>query len=78
MSGPDHVAALAEVGRIRPPDAVVTHDGPLVVPSGLTRVTVEDGEIAGTPVLAGDVADPTADWPRHDPTRLGAVLRRLA
>jgi hypothetical protein len=48
------------------------------VPSGLTRVTVEDGEIAGTPVLAGDVADPTADWPRHDPTRLGAVLRRLA
>jgi uncharacterized cofD-like protein len=78
MSGPDHVAALAEVGRIRPPDAVVTHDGPLVVPPGLTRVTVEDGEIAGTPVFAGDVADPRADWPRHDPTRLGAVLRRLA
>jgi uncharacterized cofD-like protein len=78
MSGPDHVAALAEVGRIRPPDAVVTHDGPLVVPPGLTRVTVREGEVAGTPVVAGDVADPAADWPRHDPARLGAVLRRLA
>jgi uncharacterized cofD-like protein len=75
MSGGDHVAALTAHGGIRPPDAVVVHDGPLDVPAGLTRVVGDDVTV---PVEAADLADPRSDWPSHDPARLGAVLRRLA
>jgi uncharacterized cofD-like protein len=75
LSGADHVAALSAHGGIRPPDAVVVHDGPLTVPPGLTRVTGDDITV---PVESADLADPSAEWPAHDPTRLGAVLRRLA
>ena len=76
MDGTAHVAALTGVGGIRTPDVIVAHDGRLQVPPGLTRVDVPQGD-AGT-VVVGDLADPSADWPAHDPTRLGAVLRRLA
>ena len=75
MSGGDHVAALSAHGGIRPPDAVVVHDGPLAVPPGLARVTGDD---ITAPVESADLADPSASWPAHDPARLGAVLRRLA
>jgi len=73
MTGKDHLAALTEIGGIRPPDAVVAHRGPLDVPGGLAAV-----EFDGTGVVHADVADHAADWPQHDPARLGAVLRRLA
>jgi uncharacterized cofD-like protein len=76
MDGTAHVAALTGVGGIRTPDVIVAHDGPLEVPHGLTRVEAPQGE-AGS-IVAADLADPAADWPAHDPTRLGAVLRRLA
>lgn len=75
MSGGDHVAALTMHGGIRPPDAVVVHDGPLSVPPGLSRVTADDITIA---VEAADITDRDSEWPAHDPARLGAVLRRLA
>lgn len=77
MTGADHVGALQAVGGVRAPDAVVAHDGPLAVPAGLARVTVDPGEI-GSDVHSGDIADPEASWPQHDPARLGAMLRRLA
>ncbi|HSM01868.1 MAG TPA: uridine diphosphate-N-acetylglucosamine-binding protein YvcK [Acidimicrobiia bacterium] len=73
MSGDDHLDALTGIGGIRSPDAIVVHDGPLEVPQGLTRVTFEDSPA----VVRADVVDPTAEWPQHDPARLGAVLRRL-
>lgn len=74
LSGEGHIAALTAIGRVRPPDAIIVHDGPLDVPDGLTRVTFGDA----SEVVRADVADPSADWPQHDPARLGAVLRRLA
>jgi hypothetical protein len=77
MTGADHVAALQAVGGVRAPDAVVAHDGPLAVPAGLKRVTVDPGAI-GSSVHSGNIADPDASWPQHDPARLGAMLRRLA
>jgi uncharacterized cofD-like protein len=77
LSGADHVRALQAIGGIRPPDVVVAHDGPLGIPPGLTRVTVEAGEVESA-VVSADVADPDATWPQHHPARLGAVLRRLA
>ena len=75
MDGTAHVTALTAVGRVRPPDVVVAHDRPLRVPSGLEQVSVPD--YVGR-VETGDLADPAAEWPAHDPARLAAILRRLA
>jgi len=75
MDGTDHVAALTAVGGVRRPDIVVAHDGPLRVPPGLTQVAIP---VYAGRVETGDLADPTAEWPAHDPARLAAVLRRLA
>jgi uncharacterized cofD-like protein len=77
MDGKDHLDALAGFGGIRMPDAVVVHDGPLRVPDGLTPVRLAHGD-ADIVVAAGDIVDPEAAWPQHDPARLGAILRRLA
>lgn len=77
LTGEDHVAALTSMGGVRAPDAVVAHDGPLEVPAGLSRVDFDGARrVAG--LVSGDIADPDAAWPQHDPARLGAVLRRLA
>ena len=75
MTGEDHLAALTDIGGIRPPDAVVAHHGPLEVPDGLAPVRFDGTTVE---VVHADVADPAADWPQHDSARLGAVLRRLA
>lgn len=76
MSGGDHLAALTAVGRIRRPDTVVAHDGPLTVPAGLERVNV--APLDHPSVVRADIADAAADWPQHDAARLAVVLRRLA
>ena len=76
MSGEEHVKALSEVGEVRAPDVVVAHDGALNVPAELARVSFSGK--APFEVAGGDLADQASEWPAHDPTRLGAVLRRLA
>jgi uncharacterized cofD-like protein len=75
-----HLEALVAIAGLRTPDAIVAHDGPLRVPEGLEPVRVRPDRLAesGIRVATGDIADPRADWPQHDPARLGAVLRRLA
>jgi len=75
-----HVEALVEHTGMRIPDAVVAHQGRLQVPEGLEPVKVdrEALESLGCRLETADLADPASDWPQHDPTRLGAVLRRLA
>ncbi len=74
LDGPAHVAALEAIGGIRRPDLVIAHDGPLEIPEGHERVGFD---LPADGVVPGDVADPAAEWPQHDPARLGAVLRRL-
>jgi len=80
MSGMEHVEALVGLGGIRPPDAIVAHDGPLAAPPGLQRIDVDKESLGGSGIrlVLGDIADPEAAWPQHDSARLGAVLRRLA
>ncbi len=79
LDGMQHLEALVGIAGLRSPDTVVAHDGPLLVPEGLTRVDLDEEGLnrAGIRVETGDVADPEADWPQHDAPRLGAVLRRL-
>lgn len=80
MSGADHLVALQKQCGIEGPGVVVVHDGDLVVPSGLNRVDVEADAAAelGWRIVRADVADQDAEWPAHDPVKLGAVLERLA
>jgi uncharacterized cofD-like protein len=79
-SGIEHLDALASHVGITGPGVVVVHDGALEVPPGLERVTLDRGEAAlrGWEAVFADVADQTADWPRHDPLKLGRVLEELA
>lgn len=76
----DHVRALVSHAGVRAPDTVVAHQGPLAVPDGLEPLGLSRDVISdmGCGLETADLADAGADWPQHDPARLGAVLRRLA
>lgn len=79
MSGADHLEALYDLAGIEGPGVVVAHEGPLQVPEGHDAVSI-DPEAAsrrGWRVVFADVADEQADWPAHDPLKLGRVLEEL-
>lgn len=79
-TGAEHLHALKVHAGIEGPGVVVAHQGPLEVPKGHDAITV-DAEAAaayGWRVVYGDVSDPTAEWPAHDPVKLGRVLEQLA
>jgi uncharacterized cofD-like protein len=79
MTGADHLHALRDHGGIEGPGVVVVHDGELEVPAGHERVSVdiEEASALGWRVVFADVADDRADWPAHDPIKLGRVLENL-
>lgn len=80
MSGRDHLEALAGHVGVEGSGVVVAHDGPLRVPPGheAVEVTAEDAARYGWELLLADVNDEWADWPQHDPIKLGRVLESLA
>ncbi|HEY6636023.1 MAG TPA: uridine diphosphate-N-acetylglucosamine-binding protein YvcK [Acidimicrobiia bacterium] len=80
MNGLAHLEAMESHVGISGPGIVVVHDGVLEVPEGHERVTVDVEEAAshGWRVVLADVADEWADWPSHDPLKLGRVLEKLA
>jgi uncharacterized cofD-like protein len=80
MSGADHLRALQAHVGVEGPGVVVAHDGPLDVPEGHEAVTLDSEEAAvyGWRVVHADVADHGAEWPAHDPVKLGRVLDQLA
>lgn len=80
MDAARHVQALVRHGGIRAPDVIVAQEGRFAVPGAVEAVTVDEEalERLNVAVERADLADPEAEWPQHDPARLGAVLRRLA
>jgi uncharacterized cofD-like protein len=80
MDGVAHLRGLSEHVGIAGPGVVIAHEGSLPVPAGHERVTIdpEDGARYGWRVVFADVCDEQADWPRHDPLKLGRVLEKLA
>ncbi len=80
VSGADHLEAMAKHVGVTGPGIVVAHDGPLGVPEGHepVRVAAEEAARHGWRVVFADVADSTADWPQHEPLKLGRVLEELA
>jgi uncharacterized cofD-like protein len=80
MTGSDHLDALRSFTGVEGPGVLVANDGPMTVPAGHDRVGVDADEAAryGWRVVFADVADHAADWPAHDPLKLGRVLEDLA
>ena len=80
MDGVAHLEALWRHAGIEGPGVIVAHQGDLMVPEGHDRVTI-DAEGAARHswrVVFEDVADEAADWPAHDPLKLGRALESLA
>ncbi len=80
MSGGDHVRALHERSGLKRAGTIVGHRGALVVPKGLQPVELAEDEAfsLGWDLVREDVVDAHADWPQHDPIKLGRVLAALA
>jgi uncharacterized cofD-like protein len=80
MSGVEHLEALHKHAGIEGPGVIVAHDGGLDIPEGHHRVIIDNGEAAalGWRVVFADVAHEGADWPEHDPLKLGRILEELA
>jgi uncharacterized cofD-like protein len=80
MNGAEHLQAMAKHVGVTGPGIVVAHDGPLHVPDRHEAVQIETDAAArhGWRVVFADVADEKADWPEHDPLKLGRVLEQLA
>lgn len=80
MNGAGHLDALARHVGVIGPGIVVAHRGPLVVPEGHEQVVIETDDAArhGWRIVFADLVDEQADWPEHDPMKLGQVLEKLA
>jgi uncharacterized cofD-like protein len=80
MDGGAHLSALAEHVGVLGPGVVIAHEGSLTIPPGHERVSIDPAAAAelGWRVVFADVGDDKADWPNHDPLKLGRVLEKLA
>ena len=79
MDCADHLEALLKLTGVRVPSAIVANAAAVDVapPLEALRIDPEAVETYGVDVVAAEIADPHADWPRHDPIRLGEVLNGL-
>lgn len=80
MNGAEHLAALHDHVGVEGPAVVIAHEGDLDVPDGHREVTI-DADVAaerGWRVVYADVADQGAEWPTHDPLKLGRILEKLS
>jgi hypothetical protein len=79
MQGGHHLAALEKHAGIVGPSVVIAHRGELDVPEGHEAMTIDPDVAAesGWRVIHADIADEFADWPAHDPHKLGRILEGL-
>ncbi len=79
MKALDHLDVLSRLGGVDG-GAVIAHDGVLAVPPGHDQLILDRHESAalGWEMTAARIDDPDAEWPQHDPIRLGEVLATLA
>jgi uncharacterized cofD-like protein len=75
----EHLEALLSFTGLRSPTAIVANSEPIQVAAPLEALQA-DPEIMqtyGVDTITRDLLDEGADWPRHDPAKLGEVLRQL-
>jgi len=79
MSGADHLQALQSQVGVEGPGVIIAHRGPLDVPEGHEAVTIDTDAASqyGWRVVYADVASEEAEWPAHDPVKLGRALEEL-
>ncbi len=79
MSCADHIEALRRIGSVGATGTIIAHRGEFEMVPPLEQVRIDRAELAdmGWDVVEADLVDPQADWPQHDPIRLGQVLARL-
>jgi len=76
MTADDHLEALAYFAKLRRPDVIVANDGPLTVqpPHQVLRLAEAP---AASELINADLVDHEAEWPMHEPHRLGTVLAAI-
>lgn len=79
MTGWDHIRAFQVHAGLLRGGGIVAHRGELDVPDTVSRVEIDRDAAAGLgwDLYEADVADTAADWPAHDPIKLGAALRQV-
>jgi uncharacterized cofD-like protein len=80
MDGIDHLDALLRLTGVRPPGAIVANEHVIDVSPPLHMITFDAELIAtyGADLVTRDLVDADAQWPSHDPAKLGAVLATIA
>lgn len=79
MGATDHVAALLGFSELKTPLTALIHSGGPAFPPEAESVDADEESVLALgvkPVLA-NLLDRSADWPQHDPIRLGRALGEL-
>jgi uncharacterized cofD-like protein len=79
MDCAEHLEALLSFPGLRSPTAIVANSAPVQVAAPLEALDA-DPEVMqtyGVDTITADLLDRNAEWPRHDPVKLGEVLRQL-
>jgi uncharacterized cofD-like protein len=76
MTGLDHLVVLEGIAGLRCGGTIVSDRGGFPLPDGIDAVTVDMVEALeyGWALCLAEVAERSAEWPSHDPIRLGRVL----
>ena len=79
LTGPEHVQALERIAKLPRTGTVLVHVGELEVPNPVERlqVTPAESQRLEWSLEEAPISDDEADWPQHDPIRLGQALRNL-
>lgn len=79
MAAREHLEELSKYTGIQGPGVVVMNNTPFDIPDGHTALVLsaEEGANLGWDVVGADLVDETADWPRHDPIKLGETLESV-
>jgi uncharacterized cofD-like protein len=79
MDGIDHLDALLRLTGVRSPGAILTNDTAITTTPPLQDVQFDQDITAtyGADLVTRDVVDTAADWPSHDPGKLGQALHAI-
>ncbi len=79
MDGIDHLDALIRLTGVHPPGAIVGNDQVIETIPPLQGVEFDRDITAtyGADLVTADVVDVDAEWPSHDPAKLGVVLNAI-
>jgi uncharacterized cofD-like protein len=80
MDGIDHLDALLRLTGVRSPGAILANDTAITTTPPLQDVRFDQDITAtyGADLVRRDVVDIEADWPSHDPGKLGRALHAIA